>query len=414
MLHQRFIADSSAARESARLQALERYDVLDTAPEGAFDHITRLTKKLFGVPIAIVSFIDGHRQWYKASEGLDVKEVPREQTFCQHVVAGGSSLIVSDAAKHPNFCQHQFVVNNPRIRFYAGIPLKTDDGHSIGVLCIIDTKPREFLPDEVDVMQDLAHIVMGALELRLTANKDSLTGALSRRAFKEEVVYAVTLALRHHHDLSVVAIDLDLFKSVNDTYGHAAGDVMLAKTVQCCVKQLRSTDLIGRLGGEEFAVLLPNTGKADALQLAEKMREAVAYQRVLFQHNVIKLTASFGVASLDYDTRDVDALLERADKALHSAKLAGRNRCVDAHNEDPAKTGAPRRRVLKAGQILFNNRSSTMSCTVRLLSDQGAGLAVSNTAGVPGQFDLVIKSDGFDKPCRVVSRSQTHLDVYFC
>jgi len=308
LLPQRMAQDFRVEQESARLEALERYDVLDTPPEAAFDRITRLTKKLYGVPVAIVSFIDGHRQWYKASTGLAINEVAREQTFCQHIIADERPLVVQDATKDPKFQHHPFVVNDPNIRFYAGVPIKTHDGHNIGTLCIVDTVPHDFSSGEIAVMEDLAHVVMEALELRLTANTDSLTGAISRRAFKAEVDHAAALALRHHHDLSVVAFDLDHFKSINDTYGHAAGDAVLKKTVTSCAGQLRNTDLIGRMGGEEFTVLLPNTSQASALQVTEKIRAAVEQQRIVCRDKVIKLTASFGVASFDYNVRDVDTL----------------------------------------------------------------------------------------------------------
>jgi diguanylate cyclase (GGDEF)-like protein len=122
---------------------------------------------------------------------------------------------------------------------------------------------------------------------------------MSRWAFKAEVDHAAALALRHHHDLSVVAFDLDHFKSINDTYGHPAGDAVLKKTVASCSGQLQNTDLIGRMGGEEFTVLLPNTNQTSALQVTEKIRAAV--ERIVFQDKVIKLTASLGVASLDYN-----------------------------------------------------------------------------------------------------------------
>jgi diguanylate cyclase (GGDEF)-like protein len=413
MQDHRHVPDTTVDRESARLKALERYDILGTPPEAAFDRITRLTKKLFGVPIAIVSFIDAHRQWYKSCEGVAADEVPREDTFCKHVIADGKSLVVPDATKDPRFRHNQYVENNPHLRFYAGIPLRSEDGHNIGVLCILDTTPREFFPEEVEIMEDLGQMVMGALELRLSANKDSLTGALSRRAFKEELQRDAALALRHHHDLSVIAIDLDHFKSINDTHGHAGGDLVLSRTIATCAAQLRSTDLIGRLGGEEFAVVLPNTALTSAMAVAEKMRAAVEHQRVVHGDHVIKLTASFGVACLDYATRDADTLLERADQALYRAKSSGRNQCL-GQPQAAAEDAQPRRRVLKAGQILFNGRRSTISCTVRSLSDEGAGLDVSTSAGIPSKFDLVVKSDGLDRSCRVNSHSDRHIDVSFC
>src|SRR4030095_8217117 len=101
MHHHRPVVDSSVERETARLEALARYDVLGTPPEAAFDRITRLTKKLFTVPIAVVSFIDGHRQWYKSSQGTTVGEVPRQETFCKQVIADGEPVIVPDATKDP-------------------------------------------------------------------------------------------------------------------------------------------------------------------------------------------------------------------------------------------------------------------------------------------------------------------------
>jgi diguanylate cyclase (GGDEF)-like protein len=413
MQYHRPILDDSAERESARLAALERYDVLGTPPEEAFDRITRLTKKLFDVPIAIVSFIDAHRQWYKASEGIAVKEVPKEKTFCQNVIADGKLLVVPDATMDPRFRHSEFVASDPHIRFYAGVPLQTGDGHNIGVLCIIDTQPRDFNKAEIEVMEDLSQLVMGALELRRCANKDSLTGVLSRRAFKEEVEHAAALALRHGHDLSVIAFDLDLLATINDAHGHAMGDTVLARTVQVCTTQLRSTDLIGRLGGEEFAILLPNTGRASAMQVAEKLREQVQSQRIAVRDRIIKPTASFGVASLDHTTRDAQTLLERADEAVADAKAAGRNQCA-TRSRNAEEAGQIRRRVLKAGQILFNGRSSTMNCTVRTLSDEGAGLEVSSSATLPSRFDLVIKADRFDKSCRIVSQSETRVDVNFC
>jgi diguanylate cyclase (GGDEF)-like protein len=360
-----------------------------------------------------VSFIDGHRQWYKSAEGVLNKEVPKENTFCKYVIADEKPLVVPDATKDPRFRQNTFVVNDPHLRFYAGIPLKTADGHSIGVFCILDTAPRDFNEAEIEVMQDLAQMVMGALELRLVANKDGLTGTMSRCAFKEELERTIALALRHGDDASVITFDIDLFKAINDTHGHQVGDQVLCKTVQACVSQLRTTDLIGRLGGEEFAVLLPNTGQASAMRVAEKLRAAIERQRLPIKERMVKLTASFGVASLDPATRDADTLLERADEALYEAKAAGRNRCV-APTRPHEQTDPARRRVLKAGQILFNGRSSTINCTVRSLSDQGAGIEVSNSTGIPSRFDLVIKSDRMEKPCRIVSQSERQIDVVFC
>jgi diguanylate cyclase (GGDEF)-like protein len=398
--------------EAARLRALDQLDILDTPPEEAFDRIARLTKSIFGVPIALVSFIDAHRQWYKANDGLSAEEAPRRHTFCTRIVERGEPLVVPDATKDPCFAENPFVVGPPHVRFYAGAPLRTHDGKVIGSLCVIDTEAREFDQGRLALLQDLAQMVMYELELRVLAKRDSLTGAHSRRAFKEEAGRAVALALRHHEDLACLALDLDHFKAVNDTYGHGAGDRVLAEVIATCEAALRETDIIGRLGGEEFAILLPHTDRAGASEAAEKLRAAVERLRIDIGGAEIGITASFGVAVVDRTTQHIDALLQHADEALYAAKAEGRNR-VSVWRRPDGETSASRRRVLKGGRILFNDHNSSIDCTVRSLSDEGAGLDVSNSSGIPKRFDLEIKADHFVRRCRITSQGEKHLEVEF-
>jgi diguanylate cyclase (GGDEF)-like protein len=254
---------------------------------------------------------------------------------------------------------------------------------------------------------------MDELHLRRAADRDVLTDAFSRRAFKETAERLIALAIRHHHPLSVISFDLDFFKLTNDTFGHATGDKVLREAVAVCARHLRSSDVIGRLGGEEFSVILPNTDQAGALETAEKLRLAIETNEIRLETQSIKVTASFGVASLHAGARDVETLLELADRALYQSKAEGRNR-VTVWQSGPAEPNAQRRRVLKAAQILFNGRSSTIDCTVRWISDEGAGLVISSTIGLPDLFYLVIAADGFDRPCRIVSRSERHVEVAFC
>jgi diguanylate cyclase (GGDEF)-like protein len=398
--------------EEQRLAALDRHDILDTPKEEAFDRITRLTKKLFQVPFVIITMIDGHRAWSKSTQGIDLPEGPRSLSFCHHTILENRPLIVPDASRDPRFASNPYVVGEPHLRFYVGVPLTMSDGANIGTLCIFDTEPRELTSKDAELLSDLARMVVDELELRLLATRDSLTGALSRRAFKEETQRATALALRHHHDLSCTVFDLDHFKTVNDKYGHAAGDIVLGQTVRACVAHLREGDMIGRLGGEEFAILLPHTSRAGALEVAEKLRTAIKAFTFDFASPAIGVTASFGVASLDAATRDAETLLRRGDAALYQAKEAGRDRCVAWR---PAETKTQQlRRVLKGGQILFNGGSSVIDCTVRGLSETGAGLDVSTSLGVPKSFKLAIRADSFERPCRVLSQTERHIEVEFC
>ncbi len=397
--------------EEARLEALDRLDVLDTPPEPEFDRIARLIKNIFGVNIAIVSMIDAHRQWYKACVGMPVSEVPRKDTFCTLTVREAVPIISTDAALDPRFSANPHVVGEPYVRFYAGMPLKTSDGYVVGTLCAIDDKPRDFGPSDIEIMSDLADIVMAEIELRRMAGTDILTGTLSRRAFKDDGATAVALSLRHQNNLSCIAVDLDHFKQINDTYGHAAGDKVLVAAANAIKASLRQSDRIARIGGEEFAVLLPHTSRAAALEVAEKLRANVEAAAIDIGTRKVGVTASFGVASLDIATKDMDTLLAHADAALYEAKSSGRNRCVGWRSQQPEMS--VRRRVLKAGRVEFNGRQSTIDCTVRSLSEVGAGIAVSSTVGIPKDFILGIPADGFEKKCHVTSRTERQLEVEF-
>jgi len=401
-------------KEQDRLAALDRYDILDTPPEEAFDRITRLARKVLQVPVAAITLIDGHRQWFKSGPGLRLSETTKDIAFCSRVVEDGQPLIVPDAAHDPRFATNPLVAGEPHIRSYAGFPLKTRKDVSIGTLCAMDTEPREFTPDQIELLGEFAAMAMDEIELRLLARRDALTGTLSRRAFKDEARRILALALRHRHPLSCIIFDLDHFKSINDRYGHGIGDLVLKNVAEASEAQLRQSDLLGRIGGEEFAVFLPETDRRGAMAAAEKLRTAIAALRIDSGAVAIGVTASFGVASLGAETRDQDTLLSNAEEALHAAKLAGRDRCMEWKSREGAARGPQRRRVLKGGQILYNGRTAILDCTVRSLSEDGAGLAVFSSQGVPRRFDLVIKSDKFDRPCRVVFQTERHIDVEFC
>ncbi len=172
--------------EDLRLAALDAFDVLDTPREEGLDGIARLIRNIFDVPVAIVSVIDAHRQWYKASEGLTITEQPRKDTLCDVTIRQSRPLVVTDTLADARFSRHPAVVGEPRIRFYAGVPLRTRDGHNIGTLCAIDFKPREFGQKQVEILTDLARVAMAEFEMRQLVTIDALTGVQSRRAVREE------------------------------------------------------------------------------------------------------------------------------------------------------------------------------------------------------------------------------------
>jgi diguanylate cyclase (GGDEF)-like protein len=400
-------------RENERLEALDRLDAVDAPRDEAFDGIVRLIKTIFDVPIAIVSVLDAHRQLYKASLGLAAEEQERRNTFCTHAILSPHATVVPDATLDPRFADNPHVTGESHIRFYAGAPLKTSDGHNIGTVCAIDTRPRDFTERDVAILEDLAALAIEHLETRRLAEVDGLTGVLSRRAFLTQGARAIALAGRHQYNLSLIAFDVDRFKSINDGFGHAAGDQVLADLAVACSTCLRASDIFGRIGGEEFAILLPHSSRGDALEVAERMRKIVAGLPFEPDGAPYPVTASFGVSTLDIVTTDMNALLANADAALYQAKAEGRNRVVGWRAQEKRAERGVRRRVLKAGTIHFNNRMSTIDCTVRSLADDGAGLDISNAFGLPERFTLMIRSDGIDVPCRIVSQTERHVEVEF-
>ncbi len=400
-------------KEQDRLASLALYDVIDTPQEETFDRITRLARRFFQVPMSTITLIDGHRAWLKSAQGgLHLSETPKDDSFCSVTVREARPLVIPDTLQNERFKDNPFVVGDPGIRFYAGAPLHTPDGHNIGALCVLDSMPRSFEVEQLEVLTDLARIVMSELELRKLATTDGLTGALSRRAFREEATRALALAVRHRHDLTCITFDLDHFKCINDKHGHAVGDQVLAETTKLCSAILRKSDLVGRLGGEEFAILLPHTGLTAAFKVAEKIRMSITDESIIGPTNPARFSASFGVASLDRSVLDIETLLQHADVALYQAKAQGRNRCIVWQTTNTPQPNQ-RRRVFKAGRIAFNGGASTIDCTVRGLSDQGASLDVISTADVPSVFKLRIDADDLSRGCRIIEKRDRHIDVEF-
>lgn len=152
--------------ECQRQEALSRYKILDTPPEESFDRLTRLAAQLFDVPVALISLLDGGRQWHKSCYGFDAREIDREVSFCAHNLVEEELMIVEDARLDPRFANNSLVTADPNIRFYAGAPLITPDDHSLGSLCVIDTAPRTFDATQKAQLRDLAAMAMDELELR--------------------------------------------------------------------------------------------------------------------------------------------------------------------------------------------------------------------------------------------------------
>ena len=193
---------------------------------------------------------------------------------------------------------------------------------SIGRLKVDDEEDQLFLV----ILIDRTDKVRLEEELKKRANIDQLTELYTRAYFLELSKKEMERASRYEHDLTLIYFDVDHFKSINDRYGHYIGDLVLRQIGDVCRKELRNIDICGRLGGEEFVIILPESSIENAISVSERLRVAVKDIKVPGKEGVIVVSASFGVAAVRQDEKDFDELLKRADKALYRAKMNGRDR----------------------------------------------------------------------------------------
>lgn len=262
--------------ESERVVELCELQILDSAAEERFDRYTRLVKRLFDVPIALVSLVDSNRQWFKSSVGLEATQTPRNISFCGHAINHDSLFIVEDASLDPRFANNPLVTGDPHIRFYAGYPLQGPNGYRVGTLCIIDRIPRVLDEHDKEAFSDIGEMAASELASLQLASTDTLTGLSNRRGF--EMLGEQALAICAHADkpASVAMIDMDGLKQINDKHGHAAGDSAIKEFGAVLLHTFRESDVVARLGGDEFCVLLTGASKAEAEIALARLSEAVA------------------------------------------------------------------------------------------------------------------------------------------
>jgi anti-sigma regulatory factor (Ser/Thr protein kinase) len=187
-----------SAGETDRLAALRRYRILDTEPEQRFDDLALLASQICGTPMALISLIDGERQWFKARVGLAVTQTPRDVAFCARAIEQPGLFIVPDALDDPRFRDNPFVRQEPHIRFYAGAPLVTADGFALGTLCVLDQKPRTITAAQKAALEALKRQVIAQLELRRSL--DDLGAALAARDKAEREQERILAELRESLD----------------------------------------------------------------------------------------------------------------------------------------------------------------------------------------------------------------------
>ncbi|OEC33729.1 PAS domain S-box-containing protein/diguanylate cyclase (GGDEF) domain-containing protein [Pseudomonas cuatrocienegasensis] len=443
--------------DEARIGALDALDLLGTPPEREFERIVQMASRIFDVPIALVSLVHRDQQFFKARIGLDVRETSRELSFCTHAIMGEALFIVPDALEDERFKNNALVTGAPHIRFYAGMPLRTAEGHALGSLCLIDDKPRhDFTSREQQILRDLAALVnehidlrrferegessrsrfrhiaatspdgiicansqsvitswntaaeslfgytaqealgqpldliiplpmraphaagfgrvaaggpprligaainlsalrrdgsqfpvelslsqwheggercFGAIirditvraaaekQLKYAAEHDHLTGLANRSLLKQRIQQV----LAAHTPATLLLIDLDGFKDVNDTLGHSAGDFVLQVVAARLRQAVAGEFMVSRLGGDEFVVFV--TGTTDLLQARALGLELIAIieEQIEYDEQPIFIGASVGIAASSGAIESEEQLLGNADLALYQAKSDGRH-----------------------------------------------------------------------------------------
>lgn len=347
--------------EAQRLAALHATRLLGSAPEESFDRVTRTAARLLDVPIALVSLVDRERQWFKSRTGMEACETPRDISFCAHAILADEPMVVPDAARDARFVDNPLVTGSPQLRFYAGVPLYSAERKKIGTLCVMDRRPREIGPADLDALRDLARIVeqliysrqlaMAAQSLgeqlraeRLRQGRDGgahasdgasgelewlvahdlLTGLPNRQEMVRAIGASIARCREHGRPALVACLNIDRFKRFNELLGHRVADEILVNIARSVQALLREGDLLARSGSDEFLLLLHARGDHPEPERALERIMAVANRAIPAPGGEIALTFSIGTARMPKDGDDADALLNNAVTAMRHAKAQGR------------------------------------------------------------------------------------------
>ncbi len=336
------ISPSIPRGETIRLVALRASGLMGLPDDYALDCLTNVGARLFGVPICALTLVDANRQWFASCVGLEVNQTPRDISFCGHVVANRRPEVVEDTARDVRFADNPLVTGEPRVRFYAGYPIQAASGEVLGSLCLMDTRPREFPPRQLALLRELAVLAQLALAARQNGAvklTPALDADLTRRQTMIDpllriwnhdgivtlIEQSLQISVPHREPLSVLMIDIDHFSRVNESHGRAVGDRVMKAITRQLRAELRATDNVGRIGGDAFLVVQPNTTAVAAARAARRIYESISALRTELPTNAngctisVSCTVSIGIAEWQTGLNEsAPALVQRARMALHA------------------------------------------------------------------------------------------------
>jgi diguanylate cyclase (GGDEF)-like protein len=333
-----------ASTATLRIANIQSLDLFYTPIEERFERITRLARRALHVPVAAITLLNDEKQWFKSVAGWTVSELPKDHGLCHHTVTEKALTVIGDTTTDPRSAKSPLVLRAPHFRAYAGAPIGDDNGVLAGTFCVFDVRPRKFSAADRQSVLDLAAMTERellsdqlsdahtALTAKLSvarreAMMDPLTRLWNRRGSSVLLKAAITKADEYGMPLSLALLDLDNFKRVNDTYGHQTGDEVLRKVAARMIGAVRGDDVICRLGGDEFLIVMTDTPAAAAARIVERVRSVVTETPLATRDGSIPMSVSAGCTMrTPHDPATAEALLERADQALLQSKAAGRNR----------------------------------------------------------------------------------------
>jgi diguanylate cyclase (GGDEF)-like protein len=320
------ITDGLTEAELSRLAALHSLDVLDQPRSYQLDTLARLAAFVCGTSTAVVNLIDQDRQFSAAAYGCEPADVSRQDSMCATSIQSVDVSYTADAAADSRWSDNPYVTGvHGRIRLYAAAPLILSGGEVIGTVCAFSGQAQELTRLQLERLRDIADQAVLVLQLRddaarlgHAATRDHLTGLPNRALFGEALAIALAKHQRGAAPPTVVFLDLNRFKAVNDTHGHAVGDELLCAVAHRLLETVRATDLLARLSGDELVVLTEAADDGGVAVLLDRLRDAFATPFELACGPLL-VGASLGRATaVPGDTPA--GLLARADAAMYESK----------------------------------------------------------------------------------------------
>ena len=344
-----------ANTETLQLAEIHSLDAFYTPIEERFERITRLGRRALGIPVIGVTAVTLETQWFKSVSGWTVSELPIKDSLCERTVRKGKKIVIPDLTKHLKYTNHPLVSGAPRFRFYAGVPLLNVKGTVIGTLCAMDIKAKQLQKSGHQVLSDLAVLAQRELltvalhnaqtELisklsiaRRQAMLDPLTRVWNRRGGMKLLEGTLEQAKKEQKSIAVCVVDVNDFKVVNDSFGHAVGDRalrMVARELLACV---RDTDGVCRYGGDEFFVVIIDASRDEIEQIARRIAQRIQENIVSVQdgsntHVSVCIGISFAAPG---DTTSAETMLADADKKLYEEKMQSQLKIDDRILTSPA------------------------------------------------------------------------------